>query len=112
MYTLGDVARRSLTDEDLLYRLFGVNAELLIDHTWGWEPVTLADIKGYRPEKSSMGAGQVLSCPYPADKARLVVREMADALALDLVQSAWWPGSWYSPLATTGRAAPMAIPAL
>ena len=86
MYTLGDVARRSLTDEDLLYRLFGVNAELLIDHAWGWEPVTLADIKGYRPEKSSMGAGQVLSCPYPADKARLVVREMADALALDLVQ--------------------------
>lgn len=86
MYTLGDVARRSLTDEDLLYRLFGVNAELLIDHAWGWEPVTLADIKGYRPEKSSMGAGQVLACPYPADKARLVVREMADALALDLVQ--------------------------
>lgn len=86
MYTLGDVARRSLTDEDLLYRLFGVNAELLIDHAWGWEPVTLADIKSYRPEKSSMGAGQVLSCPYPADKARLVVREMADALALDLVQ--------------------------
>ena len=85
MYTLGDVARRSLTDEELLYRLFGVNAELLIDHAWGWEPVTLADIKAYRPEKCSMGAGQVLSCPYPARKARIVVREMADALALDLV---------------------------
>lgn len=90
--TMGDVARCSVGkptefyNEDLLYKLFGVNAQLLIDHAWGWEPVTLADIKGYRPEKSSMGAGQVLSCPYPADKARLVVREMADALALDLVQ--------------------------
>ena len=85
MFTLGDVARRSLTDEDSLYRLFGVNAELLIDHAWGWEPVTLADIKAYRPEKCSMGAGQVLSCAYPAQKARIVVREMADALALELV---------------------------
>ena len=86
MRTMGDVARQSVRNDELLYQLFGVNAELLIDHAWGWEPVTLADIKGYRPEKSSMGAGQVLSCPYPADKARLVVREMADALALDLVQ--------------------------
>lgn len=85
MFTLGDVARRSLTDEELLYRLFGVNAELLIDHAWGWEPVTLADIKAYRPEKCSLGAGQVLSCAYPASKARNVVREMADALALELV---------------------------
>ena len=85
MFTLGDVARRSLTDEELLYRLFGVNAELLIDHAWGWEPVTLADIKAYRPEKCSLGAGQVLSCAYPASKARIVVREMADALALELV---------------------------
>lgn len=85
MFTLGDVARRSLTDEELLYHLFGVNAELLIDHAWGWEPVTLADIKAYRPEKCSLGAGQVLSCAYPASKARIVVREMADALALELV---------------------------
>ena len=85
MFTLGDVARRSLTDEEQLYKLFGVGAELLIDHAWGWEPVTLADIKAYRPEKCSMGAGQVLSCAYPAQKARIVVREMADALALDLV---------------------------
>lgn len=85
MFTLGDVARRSLTDEELLYRLFGVNAELLIDHAWGWEPVTLADIKAYRPEKCSLGAGQVLSCAYPASRARIVVREMADALALELV---------------------------
>ena len=85
MFTLGDVARRSLTDEELLYRLFGVNAELLIDHAWGWEPVTLADIKAYRPEKCSLGAGQVLYCAYPVSKARIVVREMADALALELV---------------------------
>ena len=85
MFTLGDVARRSLTDEELLYRLFGVNAELLIDHAWGWEPVTLADIKAYRPEKCSLGAGQVLSCAYPASKARIVAREMADALALELL---------------------------
>lgn len=85
MFTLGDVARRSLTDEEQLYKLFGVGAELLIDHAWGWEPVTLADIKAYRPEKCSLGAGQVLSCAYPAAKARIVVREMADALALELV---------------------------
>ena len=91
IYTMGDIARCSLgkiTDyynEDLLYKLFGVNAELLIDHAWGWEPCTMADIKAYRPQNSSVGSGQVLQCPYPFDKARLVVREMADMLALDLV---------------------------
>ena len=91
IYTMGDVARCSIGkpneyyNEELLYRMFGINAELLIDHAWGWEPVTLADIKAYRPEKCSMGAGQVLSCAYPAQKARIVVREMADALALELV---------------------------
>ena len=85
IYTMGDVARCSLTDEDLLYKLFGVNAELLIDHAWGWEPVTMADIKAYTPESKSIGSGQVLQCPYGYDKARLVVREMADQLALDLV---------------------------
>ena len=91
LYTMGDVARCSiggpnvLYNEDLLYRLFGVNAELLIDHAWGWEPCTIADIKAYKPENSSIGAGQVLQCPYTADKARLVVKEMADQLALDLV---------------------------
>ncbi len=91
LYTMGDIARCSLGtameyhNEELLYKLFGVNAEFLIDHAWGWEPCTIADIKAYKPESSSTGSGQVLHCPYPAEKARLVVREMADALALDLV---------------------------
>lgn len=85
IYTMGDVARCSLENEELLYQLFGVNAELLIDHSWGWEPVTMADIKAYTPESKSIGSGQVLQCPYGYDKARLVVREMADQLALDLV---------------------------
>ena len=91
MYTMGDVARCSLgrqndfLNEDLLYRLFGVNAELLIDHAWGWEPCTMADIKAYKPESSSVGSGQVLQCPYPFEKARLAVHEMADLLSLDLV---------------------------
>ena len=91
MYTMGDVARCSLgrqndfLNEDLLYRLFGVNAELLIDHAWGWEPCTMADIKAYKPESSSVGSGQVLQWPYPFEKARLAVHEMADLLSLDLV---------------------------
>ena len=85
IYTMGDIARCSLTDEDLLYELFGINAELLVDHAWGWEPVTMADIKAYKPESKSIGSGQVLQCPYGYAKARLVVREMADQLALDLV---------------------------
>lgn len=92
LYTMGDVARCSLGkpeeyyNEDLLYRLFGVNAELLIDHAWGWEPCTMADIKAYKPESNSVGSGQVLSCAYHFEKARLVLREMADQLALDLVE--------------------------
>ena len=85
MRTMGDVARTSLRDEDLLYKLFGVNAELLIDHAWGWEGCTIADIKAYKPDAHSISAGQVLTCPYPCEKARLVVREMAEALALELV---------------------------
>ena len=85
LYTLGDVARRSLTDEDSLYREFGVNAELLIDHAWGWEPCTMAEIKRYRPTASSLSSGQVLARPYKADEAALIVREMTDLLALDLV---------------------------
>ena len=85
LYTLGDVARRSLTDEDSLYREFGVNAELLIDHAWGWEPCTMAEIKAYRPTASSLSSGQVLARPYKADEAALIVREMTDLLALDLV---------------------------
>lgn len=85
MYTMGDVARRSLTDEALLYRLFGVNAELLIDHAWGWEPCQMADIKAYRPAVHSLSSGQVLQEPYTAAKARVVAREMAESMALDLV---------------------------
>lgn len=92
MYTMGDVARCSLGkpgeyyNEDLLYRLFGVNAELLIDHAWGWEPCTMADVKAYRPNNNSIVSGQVLHCPYMPDKARIVVREMAEMLSLDLVE--------------------------
>lgn len=85
MYTMGDVARQSVTDESLLYKLFGVNAELLIDHAWGWEPCTISDIKAYRPESNSISSGQVLHYPYTWKKAKLVVQEMADLLVLDLV---------------------------
>ena len=91
LYTMGDVARCSVGEptsyynEELLYKLFGVNAELLIDHAWGWEPCTIADIKAYRPESNSICSGQVLQCPYDFAKARLVVREMTDLLVLDLV---------------------------
>ena len=92
LYTMGDVARCSIGkpneyyNEGLLYKLFGVNAELLIDHAWGWEPCRMADIKAYRPETNSISSGQVLQCPYPYDKARLVVREMAEAVALELLE--------------------------
>lgn len=85
MFTMGDVARCSVKNEDLLYQLFGKNAELLIDHAWGWEPCTIEAIKAYKPDSSSIGSGQVLHCPYEAEKARLVLQEMADLLALDLV---------------------------
>lgn len=92
LYTMGDIARCSVGksdgyyNEELLYKLFGVNAELLIDHAWGWEPCSIADIKAYKPENNSIGSGQVLQYPYPNDKAKLVVREMADLLSLDLVE--------------------------
>lgn len=91
LFTMGDIARCSLgnpTDyynEDLLYKLFGINAELLIDHAWGWEPCTIADIKAYKPSTNSIGSGQVLQSAYSFDKAKLIVREMADLLVLDLV---------------------------
>lgn len=85
MYTMGDVARRSIKDEALLYKLFGINAELLIDHAWGWEPCTIEEIKAYKPSTNSISSGQVLQCPYPYDKAKLIVREMTDLLVLDLV---------------------------
>jgi DNA polymerase V len=86
MYTMGDIARMSVKNEDLLYRMFGINAELLIDHAWGWEPCTIADIKSYKPENNSISSGQVLQEPYEYDKAKLVVREMTDLMALDMVE--------------------------
>lgn len=90
--TMGDIARCSIGkpndfyNEDLLYRMFGINAELLIDHAWGWEPVTISDIKAYKPSTNSMGSGQVLQTPYPYDKARLVAQEMTEQLVLELVR--------------------------
>lgn len=92
LYTMGDIARCSLGNahdyynEDLLYSLFGVNAELLIDHAWGFEPCTIADIQSYKPQQSSVGSGQVLAQPYSFERARTVLAEMAEQLALDLVQ--------------------------
>ncbi|SEW22655.1 Y-family DNA polymerase [[Clostridium] fimetarium] len=91
LFTMGDVARCSIGkkneyyNEDLLYKLFGINAELLIDHAWGWEPCTIAEVKTYKPTTNSTGSGQVLQCPYNYEKARLIVREMTDLLVLDLV---------------------------
>ena len=85
LHTMGDVARMSVKNEDVLYRIFGINAELLIDHAWGWEPVGIADIKAYKPENNSISSGQVLQEPYSFDKARIVAMEMTDQLALDLL---------------------------
>ena len=85
IFTMGDIARCSIHNEQLFYKLFGVNAELLIDHAWGWEPATISDIKAYRPAANSLGSGQVLHCAYTWDKARIIVREMVDLLVLDLV---------------------------
>lgn len=84
LYTMGDVARCSLNNENLLYKLFGVNAELLIDHAWGWEPTTIKEVKAYKPERNSISSGQVLHCPYKYENAKLIVREMIDLLSLDL----------------------------
>lgn len=91
LFTMGDIARCSLGkpsdyhNEDLLYKLFGINAELLIDHAWGWEPCTMEEIKHYKPQAKSISSGQVLHCAYTFEKARLVAQEMLDALALNLV---------------------------
>lgn len=85
IFTMGQVARQSVENEDVLYRLFGVNAELLIDHAWGWEPCTLAEVKAYQPENHSLSSGQVLPCAYDYKRARVVVQEMADQMALQLV---------------------------
>ena len=90
LYTMGDIAKCSVGksndyyNEDLLYNLFGINAELLIDHAWGYEPCTLKDVKSYKPENQSLCSGQVLHCPYNYEKTKLIVREMADLVALDL----------------------------
>ena len=86
IYTMGDVARTSIKNEDLLYKLFGINAELLIDHAWGYEPCTIADIKNYKPEEKSIGSGQVLTCAYSTDKAKIVVLEMAEQISYDLFE--------------------------
>ena len=86
LYTMGDIARCSLENEDLLYKLFGVNAELLIDHAWGWEPCTMEDIKAYVPDSRSTGSGQVLHMPYDWNKTAIVVREMAESLSMDLLR--------------------------
>ena len=83
--TMGKIARTSIQNEELLYKLFGVNAELLIDHAWGWEPCTIADVKAYRPETNSFSSGQVLQEPYDFQKARVVIQEMAEGMALNLV---------------------------
>ena len=86
MFTMGDIALRAEWDEEWFYRTFGVNAGLLLDHVWGVEPCTIADIKSYRPASCSLGGGQVLHCPYPNEKARLILREMTEVLALELVE--------------------------
>lgn len=85
LFTMGDIARVSLKNEDLLYKLFGINAELLIDHAWGYEPVTIKDVKAYKPENSSICSGQVLHSPYNYEQTKIIVKEMAELLALDLV---------------------------
>ena len=84
IYTMGDLARFSIHGEDRLYEIFGVDAEILIDHAWGYEPCGMAEIKSYKPSTNSISEGQVLSCPYPYDKARIIVMEMADSLVLQL----------------------------
>ncbi len=86
MYTMGDIARRSLTDEERLYQIFGIDAEILIDHAWGIEPTTMEDIKNYKPSTNSLSSGQVLSTPYTTDKAKIIVREMTELLVLDMVR--------------------------
>ena len=85
MYTMGDVAKCSIYNEDKLFKLFGINAELLIDHAWGYEPCTMKSIKSYVPTTNSLSSGQVLHCPYNYEKTKLVIKEMTELLVLDLV---------------------------
>ena len=86
IYTMGDIARISVQNEELLYKLFGINAELLIDHAWGWEPVTIKHIKAYKPENNTISSGQVLHCPYNYEQTKLIVKEITELLTLDLVE--------------------------
>ena len=86
MFTMGDIARKSVKDEEILYKLFGINAELLIDHAWGYEPATIESVKSYKPITNSISSGQVLHCPYDYEKTKLIVKEMAEQLSLDLVK--------------------------
>jgi len=86
IYTMGDIAQLSIENEDIFYKMFGINAELLIDHAWGWEPCTIADIKAYKPETNSLSSGQVLQSPYQHDKTRLVLNEMTEQLVYDLLE--------------------------
>lgn len=86
IYTMGDIARTSVKNEELLYKLLGINAELLIDHAWGWEPCTIESIKAYKPKTNSISSGQVLHCPYTYENAKLIVKEMTELLTLDLVE--------------------------
>ena len=86
MFTMGDVARCSIYNEDFLYKMFGKNAELLIDHAWGWEPCSISDVRAYTPSVNSLSSGQVLSVPYTNEKAKLIIKEMTDSLVLDLVK--------------------------
>ena len=86
MYTMGDVAGCSIENEELLYKLFGINAEFLIDHSWGYEPCTIKDIKSFKPATNSISSGQVLHCPYNYNQTKLIVKEMTDLLVLDLVE--------------------------
>ena len=89
MYTMGDVAKKSIEDEDLLYKMFGINAEILIDHAWGYEPCTIKDVKSYKPTSTSLSEGQVLHTPYEYKKAKIVIREMAENLSLSLVNKGY-----------------------
>lgn len=93
LFTMGDIARQSLQNEQVLYDMLGIDAEILIDHAWGYEPVTMKDIKSYRSQQKGITSGQVLTCPYTFEKARLVVREMAELLALDLFKKNLVAGS-------------------
>ena len=86
IFTMGDVARASIENEDLLYKLFGVNAELLIDHSWGWEPCTIKDVKSYKPTSNSISLGQVLHCPYNYEQTKIIVKEMVESLTLQMVE--------------------------